>query len=50
MQCLIKNAKGIKYKAGYIQNSNSTLRKRQEEARFTRFSLKRKHVKINTLK
>lgn len=50
MQRLVTNAKGIKYKAGYIQNNNGTLRKRQEEATFTHFSLKRKHVKINTLK
>lgn len=50
MQCLIKNVQGIKYKAGYKQNSNSTLRKRQEETRFTHFSFKRKHLKINILK
>lgn len=47
---VFKNEQGMKYEAGYIQNRNSTLRKRQEETRFARFSFKRKHLKINILK
>lgn len=50
MQCLIKNVQGVKYRAGYTPNRNSTFRKRQEETRFTHFSFERKHVKINILK
>lgn len=50
MQCLIKNGKGIKCKAGYIQNSNSTLRKRQEEATFTHFFFENKTCKNKYIK
>lgn len=50
MQRSIKNVQGIKYRSGYIQNRNSTLRKRQEETKFTHFSFEGKRVKINILK